>query len=385
MDNTRGLLVDQLYSYIYSDEEKEKLITLVKEYNFNELCFYTGGPAPNAVLPAAGKELAALIASARGAGVKTITIAVGDESEMDHIITFSTGYGVKIDGLWLEYEFWKDNPRDFDRAVAIINYMRAKAPPGTNIGAYIGWPENSEMLSLAKMTDRIFLHTYVDNASKLFGHAKNRLNMLKGAPLVNGAKIKILPIISAEWSPTDICNQGRSNPNYSNSTCFMGPWLKKYGLNAAEAAFAAENLLDNTPPQDKSWRNSASIVGYYYFAYTHLSAELSESKSSYCTDPDCWTLEMFLNNFLYYFQIFNGVAIKNSFLCQEVGVDFFESSPIFLSVDPVIRRAAMRKFKLMTIRNERQFRACTGLSQEEFDLLLPRIYQVFAIGPTATL
>lgn len=31
----------------------------------------------------------------------------------------------------------------------------------------------------------------------------------------------------------------------------------------------------------------------------------------------------------------------------------------------------MRKFKLMTVRNERQFRACTGLSQEKFDLLLP--------------
>ncbi len=31
----------------------------------------------------------------------------------------------------------------------------------------------------------------------------------------------------------------------------------------------------------------------------------------------------------------------------------------------------MRKFKLMTVRNERQFRACTGLSQEEFDRLFP--------------
>lgn len=31
----------------------------------------------------------------------------------------------------------------------------------------------------------------------------------------------------------------------------------------------------------------------------------------------------------------------------------------------------MQKFKLMTVRNERQFRACTGLSQKEFDLILP--------------
>ena len=33
----------------------------------------------------------------------------------------------------------------------------------------------------------------------------------------------------------------------------------------------------------------------------------------------------------------------------------------------------MRKFKLMTVRNERQFRACTGLSQKEFDLILPEV------------
>ena len=40
----------------------------------------------------------------------------------------------------------------------------------------------------------------------------------------------------------------------------------------------------------------------------------------------------------------------------------------------------MRKFKMMTIRNERQFRACTGVSQEEFDLLLPEFAKCWQLA-----
>lgn len=40
----------------------------------------------------------------------------------------------------------------------------------------------------------------------------------------------------------------------------------------------------------------------------------------------------------------------------------------------------MRKFKLMTVRNERQFMACTGLSQEAFDLLLPEFAKCWQLA-----
>ena len=50
---------------------------------------------------------------------------------------------------------------------------------------------------------------------------------------------------------------------------------------------------------------------------------------------------------------------------------------IFLNRDPIsyknlaIRSATMRKFQSITVRNERPFRAFTGLPQKEFDRLLP--------------
>ena len=40
----------------------------------------------------------------------------------------------------------------------------------------------------------------------------------------------------------------------------------------------------------------------------------------------------------------------------------------------------MQKFKWMTIRNERQFRACTGLPQKEFDLLLSEFTQCLELA-----
>lgn len=55
-------------------------------------------------------------------------------------------------------------------------------------------------------------------------------------------------------------------------------------------------------------------------------------------------------------------------------IAFYEYAQMSLVTD-ITRSTTVRKFQFMTIRNERQFRALTGLSQKSFDTLLPEFTQ----------
>lgn len=266
----RGLLVGELYSIVTNPSKTQEFLDFVKKYGFTELTFYTGGPVATRVIPLKQSELKDLIEKVRAQGVNFVSIAVGGIAEMDRVTKFLSTYAVKIDGLWLEYEWWNNSPRDFTtNATTILKYMRSKAPAGTVIGAYIGWTTQNEMTSLLKLVDRIYMHSYVDRGTKLYPKVKDRLNQIKNA--VPSTKVKVLPIISAEWLPPEICNLGPKAPGYYDNMCFLGPWLKVNGaFDGAESSFNASEkedrpLLSTT----KTWRNYAEITGFYYYSYTH--------------------------------------------------------------------------------------------------------------------
>jgi hypothetical protein len=265
----RGLLVGELYSIVTDTTKTQEFLNFVKKHRFTELTFYTGGPLATRVIPTKQQEFKALLEKVRAQGVTFVAIAVGGKTEMDRITAFLTTYSVKIDGLWLEYEWWNNKPRDFANAVEILKYMRYKSEVGTVIGAYIGWTEPEEMTTLLKVVDRVYIHSYVDNGSKLYNYMKTRLDQIRAAAPEN--LVKVIPIISAEWLPPEICNLGPSTPGYSDNMCFLGPWLKANGaFVGAETAFKAAERSDRpTLTGIKTWRNYAKIAGFYYFSYKH--------------------------------------------------------------------------------------------------------------------
>lgn len=266
----RALLVDNLYSIVTNEEEKQSFLKFISNHQFTELTFYTGGPVDTRVIPLKMPEFDDLIRKVQSVGVTRIQIAVGSVAEMDRVMMFIKTYQARVNGFWLEFEWWNNSPRNFASAKSLITYIRANGE-GRSIGAYIGWVTQEEMTDLTRMVDFIYIHSYVPNGKRTYSKVKDRLNMIQVAKPIR--KARIFPIFSAEWLPPEICNQGPSNPSFYDQMCFMGPWLKDNGgVIGAENAFNAENALDRR--SSTSWRNYASIRGFYYFAYTHLAKAL---------------------------------------------------------------------------------------------------------------
>lgn len=271
----RGLLVGGLYDIVSDSTKTQEFLAFIKKYGFTELVFYTGGPVETRVIPLKQPELKTLIDNVRAQGVTFVSLAVGGTSEMDRVSNFISTYSVKINGLWLEYEWWNNSPRDFfTNATNILKYMRSKAPAGTVIGAYIGWTTQDEMTALIKLVDRVYMHSYVDKGSKLYPKTQSRLDQIKTA--VPSTKVKVLPIISAEWLPPEICNQGPTAPGYYDNMCFLGPWLKaNNAFDGAELAYNTAEKADRPKSvTTKTWRNYATLTGFYYYSYNHCKDAL---------------------------------------------------------------------------------------------------------------
>ena len=266
----RALLVDNLYSIVTSSTKTQEALTFIQQQGFSELTLYTGGPISTRVLPSKEVQLNNFITQARLKGITKINIAIGSNIEMDNVMKFINEYNGKVDGFWLEYEWWNNKPRDFNNAISLIKYIKQKGGDRT-IGVYIGWIYQSEMSSLVNLVDYIYIHSYVSSGWQTYSRIKSRLDMIQMAlPL---RKVKVYPIFSAEWLPQEICNQGTSNSSFYDCSCFMGPWLTKNdGVKGAEVAFNTSEYADRK--KYNTWRNYASIEGFYYFSFTNLIKEI---------------------------------------------------------------------------------------------------------------
>ena len=266
----RALLVDNLYTIVTNSDEKQKFLNFIARYQFSELTFYTGGPVETRVIPLKMPEFNNLINQVFSMGITKVQIAIGSTQEFDRVMTFIKTYQSRVNGFWLEFEWWNHDPRDFYAAKSLISYIRTNGE-GRTIGTYIGWVNQSEMTDLTKIVDYIYIHSYVPNGNKTYSKIKSRLDMIQTAKPTQ--KAKIMPIFSAEWLPPDICNQGPANPSFYDQMCFMGPWLKdNNGVIGAETAFNKAEISDRTG--SISWRNYAVIKGFYYYSYLNLSKVL---------------------------------------------------------------------------------------------------------------
>lgn len=206
----------------------------------------------NGVLPDYPDELALLISQCQARGVKKINLATGSEAEMDRIITFMNAYpATRITGIWIEHEWWRNNPRDFDHVLELITYIDENTPYPIELGCYIGSANEAEMLALARLVDRIFIHAYVTNASSAYTYTKTRLSYLTDSAY----RAKILPLFSAE----------------SN---FMGPWYTANSILAAERQYRVKFNQDKPKILNRvfsrTWRDNMQLTGFYIYGWTHL-------------------------------------------------------------------------------------------------------------------
>lgn len=267
----RALLVDNLYSILTVPAEKQNFLDFVARFQFSELTFYTSGPENARAIPLKMAEFNDLINRSLSLGVTRIQIAIGSTREMDRVVSFIDTYQAKVNGFWVEYEWWNNAPRDFYNAKSLIAHIRANGG-GRTIGTYIGWVSQEEMTELTNIVDFIYIHSYVPNGSRTYSRVKSRLDLIRLAR--PSRKARIMPIFSAEWLPPEMCDQGpQANPSFYDQYCFMGPWLRDNGgVIGAEKAFNAAKFTDRTGTV--SWRNYATIRGFYYFSYTNLKKVL---------------------------------------------------------------------------------------------------------------
>lgn len=255
----RALLVDNLKVLLLDEREQQRFFTFIADHAITELGLYLFGPETKRVLPDLRPALAAFVARARGFGT-SLTAIGGSEREFDEIMRFQNDATLpgKFDALWLEYEYWNNDPKDFHRYLHLLDYMR-QAGNGLTVGAYIGWPLQSEVKALSAKADRLFIHCYVDSGHKTYDYCRERLTWFGSL----GRAIEIWPLFSAEWRPAEICNS-KTNPTGKEPSCFMGPWLASHGFDAAEQAFR-----DRFRDEPASWRQDLMLKGFYYFAYSH--------------------------------------------------------------------------------------------------------------------
>jgi hypothetical protein len=260
----RALLVGNLSTILSSVEEVNTFLKYIKKNKFSELTFYTGGPAATRVIPNFEKEFACLLFRVYDYNVKHVNIAIGSITEFDRVNSFLSRYPVQVDGFHLEYEWWNNKPRDFEGAEYVLQYMKLHGK-GRRIGAYIGWVTQEEMDDLVLLVDRLFIHSYVPDGKKTYSRLKSRLDLLPKTGIKK--KIDVYAIFSAEWIPKEICNEGPSNPDFYDNSCFMGPWLKANGgFSEAERIFNENMTYDIYAP----WKSYANIKGFFYYSYSHV-------------------------------------------------------------------------------------------------------------------
>lgn len=280
-ETMKGLYVGQLQSIITDPIKTQEFLDFVKKYQFTELNFYTGGPLETRVIT--GKELEFSLFLEKIWKLDTINgvnIAIGSGAEMDRVMNFISVYKPKITGFVLEMEWWNNFPRDFENAATLLKYMRQKGGPDKKISAYIGWTMQSDMNGLLPLIDRLFIHAYVPDGKKTYSKVKGRLDQIMIArkegqttPIVVSKKTEVYPIFSAEWSPSEICNQGPSHPEFYNQMCFMGPWFKANGgPDGSIAAFNRSEASGRT--SSDNWRNYAEIRGFFFYEYNQLKQAL---------------------------------------------------------------------------------------------------------------
>lgn len=267
----RGLYFDQLHTYITDKNKIDEAVNFVKKYQINDITFYAGR-----VVPEYSEQLAYFITELRKQNNMFIRVAIGSINESNRMFDFHTNKEM-FDGMVLEYEWWNHKPRDFDKALSILQYVRLQFPKWFDIAVYIGRIQDNEIQLLVDNSDKIFITSYVDRpAERLFSYAKERYESFGTIRIPANRKAVFVPLFSSEFHPCEICNQGRSHPEYFEKMCFLGKWMSmnntesQNAFSAVETIWFVSNHYDEEKNPNSLWRKKSEVGGFYYYGYTHF-------------------------------------------------------------------------------------------------------------------
>ena len=255
----RGMYVDYVYAVLGSRPASISLLEYAKQNGITYLAFYISADHPN-INPPGDTLLTDFVQLAKTSyGIQEIGLIGSSTSDFDKYVAYNSAHPGAINVLNLEKEFW--NSGDFATWKSLLQYMSTVGTPhGLLVEAYIGWPTRSEMLELAGLVDRLFIHAYVTDASSAYGYTRDRL-LWAGE---SGTNLTIWPIYSAE-----------SSYRYLDQP-FMGDWLKTHGLSEAENLYLNAYASDTDPR-----RFGVSVAGFQYYSYQVMSPLLFLTATSF--------------------------------------------------------------------------------------------------------
>lgn len=268
----KGLYVDGFFNIIGNKQEENKLLIYAKENAFNYLILYnttkihrTKYALDNVIGSTIWKQF---IHKAKSEYAINKIGVVGEKassflpaSKYNNIVNNKPLD--RIDVFNLEFEFWNKrlfrsggyycttyllkqgydctNEGAFDFYMTQLREMQKfkKNSPFLLVETYIGNPSDEQLVEIAKVTDRIFIHYYRDKTERLASYKLNRLFVLQKA----NSNLKIAPIFS-------------SRDNH------LGPWLKTHTINELPTIFFDQ--LKSISEIDIESLNFDGIIWYRY-------------------------------------------------------------------------------------------------------------------------
>ena len=287
---TRGLYVND-FKYIIGDpEEEDKLLTFVREENFNYLLLYNlhyihtnyfDMTDADASIP-----LANFIEKAKTHyGVETVG-GVGEKfTSFEKMKLYNAAHAGFPDRQFevfnIEFEFWNENLID---EYYCKTYLEENNLPCNKKGAYefyidqidqlieladeidvksetyIGKPDTAQCQVLGEKLDRILVHYYrkqdtYNNGNSIYNYRKERIPALASEE----GTIEVLPIFCAR-------------------PIHMGPWLE---FNPKEQAFDTWLYGQNGfEEQEGEWKEHIFVGGYQWYRYTDMFDALNDADAS---------------------------------------------------------------------------------------------------------
>ena len=238
----RGMYVDRMDEVIRNRAYALSVLEFAKQKDITYLALYLNSSKMDNAL----QEFIGLAKSIYE--IKQIGFIGGDNVDFKRFSIYNKTHTLKADVFNLEYEYWNNKPRDFDKFTSILKYMRSVDAP--LIETYIGWATDTEIAELANLVDRLLLHCYVKDPVTAYGYGKSRI-MAAGSSL---NKLNIWPIFSMESS------------SFYDDRPFMGDWVATHGMDKAQAIF-----LDGVKKETDKRLNNIVIDGFQYFSFGYMT------------------------------------------------------------------------------------------------------------------
>lgn len=280
--NIRGFYLQDVGDWLGNSVEENKILSYAQGNGFNYILFYDLGDI-NWSSTTEKNQLAAFIRKA-----KTLynILQVGGVVEYSGYVTqkivpYNAGRSSsleKFDVINMEFEFWVSSSISSSYC---SKFLRAAGFACTKAGAwqfawrefkliddicastgmiseyYLGWPDASQMASLASRADRLLISAYRQNDSDIYSYSKNRLKDIAAI----GGTTKVMTLLSSQSS-------------------YMGPWLATHPITRPY-----QTLASGLNAETASFKQHISLQGYQWFTYKYLPKTVLATASITASGP----------------------------------------------------------------------------------------------------